>query len=66
MKALHFFIDRLPEIGGASGALGVSITIITWESILTAVITALIFTFIGGIVGYFVKIGLDRLLKKGK
>lgn len=64
MKVLNMFIDRLPEIGGAGGALGASFLIITWESILAAIISAFIFTIVGGVVGYFVKKILDKVFKK--
>jgi len=66
MKTINGLIERLPEIGGASGGGLASITLITWESVLAMVISALIFTFIGGIVGYFVKVGLDKLLRRNK
>jgi len=64
MKALNIFIERLPEIGGASGGLGVVMTFITWDSILAMFISAVIFTLIGGVVGYFVKKILDKVFNK--
>ena len=64
MKLLNVFIDRLPEIGGASAGFGGSIAFITWGSVLTMFISALIFTVIGGVVGYFVKKILDKVFKK--
>ena len=66
MKTLNGLIDRLPEIGGASGGGIASITFITWESMLGTLVSALIFTFVGGVVGYLVKVGLDKLFKKKK
>jgi len=64
MKTLNVFIDRLPEIGGASGGFGVAMTFITWDSVIAMCISAFIFTVIGGVVGYFVKKTLDKVFNK--
>ena len=66
MKFFNGFVDRLPEIGGASGAATASIALITWESIIAAVISAFIFTVVGGVGGYLLKLLLDRVFRRSK
>lgn len=52
-----------PVGGGASGGL---LSFITFTDFIQWGLSAAIFALVGGIVGYFVKIMLDRIFKKNE
>jgi len=52
--------DSIPVIGGSAGAVAGSLP--THDMVITTVILAII----GALVGYLVKIGLDRIVKYRK
>ena len=59
-KILDF---AFPIAGGAGGGL---LSVITIESLAQTAVSALIFSFIGAVVGFGVKKALDAIFKKKK
>ena len=58
-----FNTDTIPVLGGAGGAIASDT--FQWPHVDTLV-AVIIFAVVGGIVGYFVKLGLDWVIKKYK
>lgn len=61
-----FKTDSLPVVGGGLGAFSQTPKLIPWLPTWEAVISTIIITAIGAIVGYLVKILLDHIFIKSR
>lgn len=66
-----FETDALPVMGGSSGTMcsmayltPVLTVFPTWESIVLILVSVVIMGVVGGVIGYMVKIILDRWFRK--
>jgi phosphate/sulfate permease len=61
-----FKTDSLPVVGGGFGAFSQTPKLIPWLPTWEVIISTIIITMIGAIVGYLVKLLLDRIFIKPK
>ena len=60
-KLMNF---AFPITGGSIGGTSIILTHITWYNVFDIALAATIAAVVGGLVGYLVKITLDKLFKK--
>lgn len=66
MERLYKLTDTLPIIGGASGAASQIDKITPYLPTMEAVTSTIIITVVGAVIGYLVKLAMDRLFKCNK
>ena len=61
-----FFNFMFPVGGGSTGAIASIASKVTWSGVWEMALQAAVFAFVGGLIGWGVKRGLDTLFKKKK
>lgn len=61
---LIFTTDSLPVVGGGIGAFSQALNVAALLPTLEAVISTIVITTIGSVVGYLIKLILDKIFKK--